>query len=99
MRILFFQQWTNSMLLRYAAGFNKASLARICCRKGLEFIPQSSTTTLNPDVASHIFKRPFLFVEPNTRMLQIATFLAIGPQIYVDGVIVMDDKVQRETRR
>jgi len=47
------------------------------------------------DVAPHIFKRPFLFVEPNTRMLQIATFLAIGPQIYVDGVIVIDDKIQR----
>ena len=28
-------------------------------------------------------------------MLQIATFLAIGPQIYVDGIIVIDDKVQR----
>jgi hypothetical protein len=48
------------------------------------------------DAAPHIFRRPFLFVEPNTRMLQIATFLAIGPQIYVDGVIVIDDdKVQR----
>ncbi len=47
------------------------------------------------DAAPHIFRRPFLFVEPNTRMLQIATFLAIGPQIYVDGIIVIDDKVQR----
>ncbi|MFZ0514729.1 MAG: hypothetical protein WAM14_24205 [Candidatus Nitrosopolaris sp.] len=47
------------------------------------------------DAAPHIFRRPFLSVEPNTRMLQIATFLAIGPQIYVDGIIVIDDKVQR----
>ena len=48
------------------------------------------------DAAPHILRRPFLFVEPNTRLLQIATFLAIGPQIYVDGVIVIDDdKVQR----
>jgi hypothetical protein len=38
------------------------------------------------DAAPHILRRPFLFVEPNTRMLQIATFLAIGPQIYVDGM-------------
>jgi hypothetical protein len=28
--------------------------------------------------------------------LQIATFLAIGPQIYVDGLVVMDDKGQRK---
>jgi predicted transcriptional regulator len=48
------------------------------------------------DAAPHIFRRPVLFVQSNTRMLQIATFLAIGPQIYVDGVIVIDDdKVQR----
>ncbi len=47
------------------------------------------------DAAPHIFRRPFLFVEPNTRMLQIATFLAIGPEIHIDGLIVIDDKVQR----
>ena len=36
------------------------------------------------------FRRPFLFVEPNSRLLKTATFLAIGPQIYVDGLIVID---------
>ena len=35
------------------------------------------------DVAPHIFQRPILFVESNTQMLQVATFLAIGPEIYV----------------
>ena len=44
------------------------------------------------DAAPYIFRRPFLFVEPNTQLLQIATFLAIGPQIYIDGLIVIDDK-------
>jgi predicted transcriptional regulator len=43
------------------------------------------------NAAPHIFRRPFLFVEPNTRLLQIATFLAIGSQIYVDGLVVMSD--------
>ena len=43
------------------------------------------------DGAAHIFRWPFLFVNPNDRMLQIATFLAIGPQIYVDGLIVIND--------
>jgi hypothetical protein len=28
------------------------------------------------NAAPHIFTRPFLYVEPNTRMLEIATFLA-----------------------
>ena len=47
------------------------------------------------DAAPHILRRPILYVEPNTRMLQVAIFLAIGPEIYVDGLLVMDDKVQR----
>ena len=49
------------------------------------------------NAAPHIFTRPFLSVEPSTPMHQIATFLAIGPQIYVDGLIVKseNDKGQR----
>ena len=42
------------------------------------------------DAAPQIFRRPFLFVEPNSHLLKIATFLAIGPQIYVDGLVVID---------
>ena len=44
------------------------------------------------DAAAHIFRRPCLFVDPTAQMLQIATFLAIGPQIYADGLVVTDDK-------
>jgi predicted transcriptional regulator len=47
------------------------------------------------DAAPHILRRPILYVEPNTRMLQVAAFLAIGPEIYVDGLLVIGDKVQR----
>ena len=47
------------------------------------------------DATPHIFRRPILFVDPNTQMLQVATFLAIGPEIYVDGLLVIDDKVER----
>jgi CBS domain-containing protein len=42
--------------------------------------------------AAHIFRRPCLFVDPTAQMLQIATFLAIGPQIYADGLVVTDGK-------
>ena len=49
------------------------------------------------DAAAHIFRRPCLFVDPTDKMLQIATFLAIGPQIYADGLVVIDDK--KETYR
>ncbi len=44
------------------------------------------------DAAAHIFRRPCLFVNPTDKLLQIATFLAIGPQIYADGLVVIDDK-------
>jgi predicted transcriptional regulator len=42
------------------------------------------------DATSHIFRRPFLSVDATNHMLQIATILAIGPQIYVDGLVVMN---------
>jgi len=51
------------------------------------------------NAAPHIFRRPFLFVEPNTRMLEIATFLAIGPQIYVDGLVVVSDNDKGQRTR
>jgi predicted transcriptional regulator len=51
------------------------------------------------DAAPHIFRRPFLYVESNTQMLQIATFFAIGPQIYVDGIIVIDEVQKRPVGR
>ncbi|HEX2013983.1 MAG TPA: CBS domain-containing protein [Nitrososphaera sp.] len=42
------------------------------------------------DVVPHIFKRPVLSVSQADRLLQAGTFLAIGPQIYVDGLVVLD---------
>jgi predicted transcriptional regulator len=47
------------------------------------------------DAAPHIFQRPILFIGSDTQMLHVATFLAIGPEIYVEGLLVMDDNVQR----
>jgi predicted transcriptional regulator len=44
------------------------------------------------NAAAHIFRRPCLSVNPTDQMLQIATFLAIGPQIYADGLVVIDGK-------
>lgn len=42
------------------------------------------------DVVPHIFKRPVLTVRRADSLLQVGTFLAIGPQIYVDGLVVVD---------
>ena len=42
------------------------------------------------DVVPHIFKRPVLTVGPSDSLLEAGTFLAIGPQIYVDGLVVLD---------
>src|SRR6188472_4174685 len=44
------------------------------------------------DAAAHIFRRPCLFTNRTAQMLKIATFLAMGPQIYADGLVVVDDK-------
>jgi len=42
------------------------------------------------DIVPHIFKRPILSVNQGDPLLQAGTFLAIGPQIYVDGLVVLD---------
>ncbi len=42
------------------------------------------------EVVPHIFKRPLLHVNPFDPLLTVATFLALGPQIYVDGLVVLD---------
>lgn len=44
------------------------------------------------EVFSDSAKRPFLFVYPETKLLEITTFLSIGPEIYVDGVIVVTEE-------
>jgi predicted transcriptional regulator len=44
------------------------------------------------DIVPHIFKRPVLSVSPEDSLLQVGTFLAIGPQIYVDGLVVLEGK-------
>lgn len=40
-----------------------------------------------------IIKRPHLSVYPDTNLFQLATFFAIGPEIYADGLIVVFKQV------
>lgn len=42
------------------------------------------------EAAPQIFRRPLLYVGPNDAIIHAATFLAIGPQIYADGLVVLD---------
>lgn len=42
------------------------------------------------DAAPQIFRRPLLYVGPGDSLVHAATFLAIGPQIYADGLVVLD---------
>jgi len=42
------------------------------------------------ETVPHIFKRPVLSVDAHDPMYKAATFLATGPQIYVDGLVVVD---------
>lgn len=39
-----------------------------------------------------VFRRPYLSVLPDTPFQQLGTYLAIGHQVYVDGLIVAEDK-------
>lgn len=41
------------------------------------------------EAVPHIFRRPLLEISPQTPLSQLAVFLAIGPQIYVDGMTVL----------
>lgn len=43
------------------------------------------------DVVPHIFRRPLLHVNPTDSLRTVATYLALGPQIYVDGLVVIDN--------
>ena len=40
------------------------------------------------DVFPYIFNRPFIPVNLDMPLYQFSVFLAIGPEIYVDGLIV-----------
>lgn len=42
------------------------------------------------ETVPHIFKRPVLSIDANDQMYKAATFLAVGPQIYADGLVVVD---------
>jgi predicted transcriptional regulator len=47
--------------------------------------------TIN-SVLSHVFRRPYVSVSPDTPLLELGTYLATGHQIYVDGLIVARDR-------
>jgi CBS domain-containing protein len=43
-------------------------------------------------IISHVFRRPYLSVLPDTPFPQLATYLATGHQVLVDGLIVAEDR-------
>lgn len=42
------------------------------------------------EAAPQIFRRPLLYVNSSDAIMHVATFLAIGPQIYADGLVVLN---------
>jgi hypothetical protein len=45
----------------------------------------------------HLTKRPISFTYLNSDLIQLATFLAIGPQIYIDGlVVVLENQIKKQ---
>lgn len=51
----------------------------------------TKTITIS-SVLSHVFRRPYVSVSPDTPLLELGTYLATGHQIYVDGLIIARDK-------
>ena len=51
------------------------------------------------DVFPHIFKRPFIPIVLDTPLYQFSVFLAIGPEIYVDGLVVLEKNNQQVVGR
>ena len=51
------------------------------------------------DVLPDIFERPFLSVYSNTRLVELATYLSIAPQIYADGMLVFQAARRRKTTK
>jgi CBS domain-containing protein len=54
-------------------------------------IPITKSVTIS-SVLSHVFRRPYVSVSPDTPLLELGTYLATGHQIYVDGLIVARGK-------
>lgn len=47
----------------------------------------------------HLTKRPFSFTYINSDLIQLATFLAIGPQIYIDGlIVVLENQIKKQKK-
>lgn len=51
------------------------------------------------NVFPHIFNRPFIPVVLDTPLYQFSVFLAIGPEIYVDGLVVLEKTNQQVVGR
>jgi len=51
------------------------------------------------DVFPYIFKRPFIPIVLDTPLYQFSVFLAIGPEIYVDGLVVLEKNNQQVVGR
>ncbi len=54
-------------------------------------LPTTKSITIS-SVLSHVFRRPYVSVSPDTPLIELGTYLATGHQIYVDGLIVARDK-------
>lgn len=52
-------------------------------------LPYSLDTPVNK-LFPNVFERPVLFVYPDTKLVELTSYLAMGPQIYADGLLVME---------
>jgi hypothetical protein len=58
----------------------------------LPYSLDSPVSNLFPDV----FEHPILFVYSDTKLVELTSYLAIGPQIYANGLLVMEQPGDRK---
>lgn len=51
------------------------------------------------NVFPDIFEHPFLFVYSDTKLIELAIYLGIGPQIYADGLLVFQQQQKDQQKR
>ena len=82
---------SNSQKTTSKSDSNLESKVKTGDYNGIKSISNSGMVTIE-QVLSHVFRRPYLSVLPETSFIELGTFLATGYQVYVDGLIVAVDK-------
>lgn len=64
-------------------------------QKNSSWLPYSLDSSVG-EVFPNIIERPFLFVYSDIKLIELAIYFGVGPQIYVDGLLVFQQRSEIE---